>query len=254
MKVLIIEDEVLAAEGLIAQINRFDPNIQVIEVLDSVQSAVQWFQTHELPDVVFMDIHLADGLSFEIFEQIQVACPVIFTTAYDAYALRAFKVNSIDYLLKPVGEEELKKSFEKLRHLQGAGNQPGMDLHLLRQMLLQHTPAYKTRFMVKVGDKLATYSSAEIDFFWGEHKVVWMRLQNGRKYMIDYTLEELEEMLDPTQFFRLNRSFIATYNAIKEVLAYSNSRLKVVLKEAPDKEDILISREKAEAFRIWLGK
>ncbi len=257
MKVVIIEDEELAVEGLTTQLQRYDPSITVLAALDSIKTAVQWFQQNPAPHLAFFDIQLADGLSFEIFEQVKITCPVIFTTAYDAYSLRAFKVNSIDYLLKPVDLEALRHSFEKLALLRGAvvATQPAsVDLDAIRQLLARTTPKYKTRFMVKIGDHLSAFGIEEIDYFFGENKIVWMRLKNGRKYVVDYTLEELEDLLEPAQFFRLNRKYIITFAAIKNVVAYTNSRLKVVLKEAPDSEDILISREKAEDFRVWLGK
>lgn len=257
MNILIVEDEDLAVEGLTLQLRRHDPVFKVVGAVDSVKSAVQWLTNNPFPDVAFFDIQLADGLSFEIFEQIKVTFPVVFTTAYDAYALRAFQVNSVDYLLKPVALEDLKRAFDKLQLLKGAPAQvsnTGLDLEMIRQMLTRSTPRYKTRFMVKVGDHLSAFTVEEIDYFWGENKTVWMRLKTGRKYVLDYTLEELEDLLNPELFYRLNRKYIVTFGAIKDVVAYSNSRLKVVLKDAADAEDILVSREKAEDFRIWLGK
>ncbi len=257
MNIVIIEDEELAAEALITQIRRINPDIQVLDIFDTVKSAAKWFALNPPPDLAFFDIQLADGLSFEIFEQVRITCPVIFTTAFDAYALRAFKVNSIDYLLKPVDAEALKNAFEKLRLLRNstaAAPQPTIDPDTIRQMLQRTTPKYKSRFMVKIGDRLAAFTTEETDYFYGENKIVWMRLKNGRKYVIDYTLDELEDLLNPDIYFRLNRKYIVTFESIKEVIAWSNSRLKITLKEAPDTEDILISREKAEEFRVWLGK
>lgn len=266
MRIVIVEDEELAAEGLITQLKRVEPAAELLVVLDSVKSALKWFAENPAPDLAFFDIQLADGISFEIFERVSITCPVIFTTAYDAYALRAFKVNSIDYLLKPVDAAALKRAFEKLRLFArtdaaadadaGAGLAPSLSpaIDLIRQLISRTTPKYKTRFMVKVGERLSAFTTDDIDCFWGENKVVWVRLKTGRKYMVDYTLEELEDMLDPEHFYRLNRKYLVTFGAIKEVIAYSNSRLKVILRELPDPEDILVSREKAEGFRIWLGK
>jgi DNA-binding LytR/AlgR family response regulator len=256
MKVVIIEDEDLAIDGLIRQLHRHDPTIQVVSTHDSIKAAVEWFGTHPAPDLAFFDIQLADGLSFEIFEQVNITCPVIFVTAFDAYALRAFKVNSIDYLLKPVELEALQRAFEKLNLLQKStvAIHPTLDLAVIQQMLARTSPKYKTRFMVKIGDKLAAFTTDEIEYFYGENKIVWLRLKNGRKYVVDYTLEELEDLLDPQQFYRLNRKYMATFESIGEVIAYTNSRLKVKLQSPVDQEDILISREKAEDFRVWLGK
>lgn len=252
MRVIIIEDEDLAAWGLISKLQRIEPETEVLATLDTVKSAVQWFRENPAPDLAFFDIQLADGLSFEIFEQVKVPCPVIFTTAYDAYALRAFKVNSVDYLLKPVDQDDLARALSKLRQLRGPA---AMDAGAIQQMIQMLRPRqYKTRFMVKVGDHLSAIAAEEIDFFFGENKIVWLRHQNGRKYPVDYTLEQLEDMLDPQHFFRLNRQYIATIGVIKDVVSYSNSRLKVTLREPMTPEDILVSREKVEAFKMWLGK
>lgn len=258
MKVLIVEDEELAAEGLLQNLRRIEPKVEILAVLDSVREAVNWFSENSMPELAFFDIQLADGLSFSIFEQCNITCPIIFTTAYDEYALRAFKVNSIDYLLKPFEVEDLRKALEKWRLLSGStALQPDAEIMrlLMQQMSSQiRQPSYKTRFMVKTGDHLHSINSSEIDYFYSENKIVWLRQQNGRKYLIDYTLEQLEEMLDPQDFYRINRKYIVSIGAIKSVAAYTNSRLKVLLKEPPDKEEVLISREKVEAFKGWLGK
>jgi DNA-binding LytR/AlgR family response regulator len=252
MNVLIIEDEDLAAWGLISKLQRLDPAIEVLATLDTVQAAVAWFQQHPAPDLAFFDIQLADGLSFEIFEQVKVPCPIIFTTAYDAYALRAFQVNSVDYILKPVDQDDLARAFSKLRQLRAPA---ALDASMIQQMMQSLQPKrFKDRFMVKIGDHLTAIPVADIDFFFGENKLVWLRHQNGRKYPVDYTLEQLQEMLDPQQFFRLNRQYIATLSAIKDVVRFSNSRLKVSLKEPLSEGPVLISREKVEAFMIWMGK
>jgi DNA-binding LytR/AlgR family response regulator len=252
MRVIIIEDEDLAAWGLQSKLPRVDPAIEVVATLDSVKSAVAWLEANLMPDLAFFDIQLADGLSFEIFERVKVTCPVIFTTAYDAYALKAFKVNSVDYLLKPVSIEDLERALSKLRRLRGA---PAMDPALLHQLLETIRPSrHKNRFMVKIGDHVSSVDIQDIDFFFGENKIVWLRHQNGRKYIVDYTLEQLDELLDPQLFFRLNRQYITSLRAIKDAVAYSNSRLKVTLKDPLSDDDILISREKVEAFKGWLGK
>lgn len=252
MNILIIEDEELAAWGLISKLQQRDPAARIVATLDSVQSAVEWFGANPAPDIAFFDIQLADGLSFEIFERAEVPCPVVFTTAYDAYALRAFKVNSVDYLLKPVSGEELERAFAKLDQLRGPVS---LDAGAIRQMMQMLQPRqFKTRFMVKIGDHLSAVDAGEIDFFFGENKIVWLRHRNGRKYPVEYTLEQLEELLDTQHFFRLNRQYIATLGAIRDVVAYSNSRLKVVLKDPLGDGDVLISREKVDAFKHWLGK
>lgn len=265
MKIIIIEDEELAAEGLTFSLKKVEPDTQVLAVLDSVKTAIDWFKNNAAPDLAFFDIQLADGLSFEIFEKTPVNCPVIFTTAFDEYALRAFRVNSIDYLLKPIGTDDLKRAFEKLRLIKGETTLPSeMQAQYLSQDLMKQvmaiatqqvkTPQYKMRFMVKIGEHLQTIQAEEIDFFMGENKIVWLYHKNGRKYIVDYTLDQLDDLLEPERFFRLNRQFLSSISAIKDVIAYSNSRLKIVLQTPPNKEDILMSREKVEAFKYWLGK
>lgn len=260
MKVVIVEDEELAAEGLTLALQRLEAKVEVVAVLDSVRAAVAWFNNNPKPDLAFFDIQLADGLSFAIFEQCNISCPVIFTTAYDEYALRAFKVNSIDYLLKPFEATDLQKALEKWRLLRGESNPelpPNAELmRLLMQQMTQQIrqEPYKSRFMVKIGDNLLSVNSQDIDYLYSENKIVWLRHQNGRKYLIDYTLEQLEELLDPALFYRINRKYIIAISAIKSVAAYTNSRLKVFLKDPPDKEDILISRERVESFKGWMGK
>jgi two-component system, LytTR family, response regulator len=258
MKVVIIEDEELAVEGLIQGLRRIVPHCEILAALDSVKEAVKWFGQHEAPDLAFFDIQLADGLSFAIFEQCEVTCPLIFTTAYDAYALRAFKVNSIDYLLKPYELEDLQKALQKWRNLRAASTiAPDVDLmrQLMQQMSAQiRQPQFKTRFMVKIGDHLQSVAKEDIAYFYSENKITWLKNQQGRKYLVDYTLDQLEDLLDPTQFFRANRQFIITLDSIKSVAAYTNSRMKLLLKDPPSQDDIIISREKVEALKEWMGR
>jgi two-component system, LytTR family, response regulator len=260
MKAIIIEDEELAAEGLSISLKKVEADIEILAVLDSVKTAVAWLKNNPAPDLAFLDIQLADGLSFEIFEQTPINCPVIFTTAYDEYALRAFRVNSIDYLLKPIGTDDLKRTFEKLKVIKGETTPPQyLSQDLIKQVMAiatqqVKTPQYKTRFMIKIGEHLQTIPAEDIDFLLGENKIVWLYHKNGRKYVVDYTLDQLEDLLEPNRFFRLNRQFIASIETIKDVISYSNSRLKIVFKTPPNKEDIIMSREKVEAFKNWMGK
>ena len=252
MNVLIVEDEDLAAWSLISKLQRIEPDANVLATLDTVKATVEWLAQNPAPDLAFLDIQLADGISFEIFEQAKIPCPIIFTTAYDAYALRAFKVNSVDYLLKPIDQEDLSRALSKLRKLRGPA---AMDPTTIQQMMQALSPKqHKTRFMVKVGDHLTAVAASDIDFFYGENKIVWLRHQNGRKYPVDYTLEQLEGMLDPEQFFRLNRQYITAIQAIRDVVSYSNSRLKVSLKDPLSQEPVLVSRGRVDAFKVWLGK
>jgi DNA-binding LytR/AlgR family response regulator len=258
MNVIIIEDEELAAERLELMLKRIDPTVVVVAQCDSVKTAVQFFKNNPAPDIAFVDIQLADGLSFEIFEQTRITCPIVFTTAYDEYALKAFKVNSIDYLLKPIDKEDLQRALEKLKALRTSTQAtPTLDAATIQQVMtaLVPTPQYRNRFMVKIGEHLSAIQVTDIAYFFGENKITWVKLKSGKKYILDYTLEQLAaDMLNPTHFFRLNRQFITTIESIKDVITYSNSRLKIVLHDPPNKEDILISREKVEAFKNWLGQ
>lgn len=256
MKTIILEDEGLAAERLETLIHQYDVSIEVLETLDSVEEAVDWLQNNPHPDLAFFDIQLADGLSFEIFEQCNPDCPIIFTTAFDEYALRAFKVNSLDYLLKPIDLEELTRAMDKFsRQYSNAQTTPTLpDLSILQQTMQMITRQYKTRFMIKTGSKLFAIPVAEIDYFYSENKITWLRAKDGKKHPIDYKLEQLEQLLEPRSFFRLNRKFITTFPAIESVITYSNSRLKVQLRHSDKKEEILISRERVLAFKNWMDQ
>ncbi len=256
MKILIIEDEPLAAERLSDLILKLDSEIQILDVMDSVRESIEWFQNNDAPDMCFMDIQLADGLSFDIFEKAEVTCPIIFTTAYDEYAIQAFKVNSIDYLLKPVDLDGVQKAFDKYRGLvqQPSTQQKVTDLNLIHQVMNMMNKTYKSRFIVKAGNHITSIPVSEILYFYSEHKTTWLKTQALKKHAIDYTLEQLEDLLDPKQFFRLNRKYLVAYPSIQSILTYSNSRLKVNLHDLPKQEQILISREKVGRFKEWLDQ
>lgn len=255
MKILIIEDEQLAADHLTTLIHRYDADIEIIAHLDSVREAITFFDTEAAPDLAFFDIQLADGLSFDIFEKTEVNCPIIFTTAYDEYALRAFKVNSIDYLLKPIDLEELTQAFDQFYKLKREDKvvEKTPDLALIQQAMQMMTKQYKTRFIIKVGAKINSVPIDNILYFYSEHRTTYVKTKDGKKHAIDYTLEQLEGLLDPKIFFRLNRKFMAAFPAIKEVLTYSNSRLKVELVNL-EKEDVLVGRDKVRDFKNWLDQ
>lgn len=255
MKIVIIEDEALAAERLSNLIKQYNNNIQIITYLDSVQEAVEFFRTSPPPDLAFFDIQLADGRSFEIFEQTNVPCPVIFTTAYDEYALRAFKVNSIDYLLKPIDYEDLRKAFSKLDSLKSSFSKENhaITLETMQQVIQSlHKPSYKNRFVVKSGAHLHSVPVEEILYFYHEDKIVWLKRNDYKKFAVDFTLEQLETILDPSLFFRLNRQIITSFHAIKEVTTYSNSRLKIKLLDS--NKPAIVSRERVNDFKNWLGE
>ena len=261
LRCIIVEDEPLAARRLADLLARQPDPVQVLGTAESVAQAVRLLQAGTAPDVLFLDIHLADGLSFEIFEQTPVRCPVIFTTAYDQYALQAFKVNSVDYLLKPIDEEELAAALRKLRarlpaaHAQPA---PAFDATLLTRLMqqLQQAPAasYKTQFVVRVGEHLKVVPVDQIAYFFSLEKATFLQTTEARKYVVDFTMDQLETLLDPRRFFRLNRAYLAQQTAIQDIIHYTNSRLQTVLKPAPPDAQVLVSREKVQVFKSWLDR
>lgn len=254
MRVLIIEDEIPAAEKLERYLTRYDASIEILEKLQSVESSVKWLQQNQSSvDLIFMDIQLIDGKSFEIFNQVDITKPIIFITAFDEFAIDAFKVNSIDYLLKPITFSDLEAALNKFNNLKknfSASASP--DIDQLRLALNQLQKNYKTRFMVKLGEHIKTITTDQIEFFYAEGRDVYLYTSENRKFIIDFKLEELEDMLDPSKFYRANRSYIVNIDAIKDVVIYSNSRLKVKPKLDYDKE-IIVSRDKVSAFKGWLS-
>lgn len=218
----------------------------MLDCLDSISSGIAWFENNQDPDLLFLDIQLADGLSFKLLEQVETECPIIFCTAYDEYAIKAFKHNSIDYLLKPIDQADLEAAINKFR--KKANKQ--IDLNKLQEILL-YKKEYKPRFMVKVGEKIQSINAASIDYFYSDQKATFLKTKDNKKYLIDYPLDQLEDLLDPTSYFKLNRKYITHHNAIDEVFSFSNSRLKVTLKNSDD-DNILISREKVQKFKEWL--
>ena len=255
MKAIIIEDEKPAADKLEILLKRYDPDIEVLQRLDSVSSSVHWFKQNPLAaDLVFMDIRLTDGISFEIFSHVEINRPVIFTTAYNEYALEAFRVNSIDYLLKPVSYDDLFRSLNKLSSLREnliTGSQR-IELEELAKVLDQYQRTYKSRFMVKVGDHLRSIPVDEITLFYADGRVVYILTRQGREYIVDFKMEELEEVLDPEHFFRINRTFNLHIKGVKDVIIHSSSRLKVVLHQSFDK-DLIVSRDRVNPFKLWFG-
>jgi len=224
--------------------------VSVLQVVDSVSRAVTWFRTNPSPDIRFLDIQLADGLSFEIFNQLNIQCPVIFTTAFEEYAIRAFKINSIDYLLKPIGLEELNFAIGKYKGqtLDLHGTILNNKIELLMQML---THRYKSRFAVNIGPRIRSIESAHIRYFYSLEKSTFLFDDSGKSYDISYSLDQLETQLDPKQFFRISRKYIVHIDAIADIHTYSNSRLKLVIKGSDD-EDIMVSRRKMTDFKEWL--
>ena len=251
MNIIIIEDEKPSARRLVRMLKEMD--IEAQAMLHSVAESIKWFNTHEHPDLILLDIQLSDGLSFEIFENIRVNSAIIFTTAYDEYALKAFKLNSIDYLLKPIDQEELEYAIIKFR--KNKPQQPSfqIDLEQIKKLLINPlNKNYKERFTIKVGQHLKIIPTEDIECFYSENKGTYIFTSDNRDYLIDSTLEHLEMDLDPTLFFRVSRKFYINIKAIKDIINYSNSRLKLVLNNFSEHE-IIVSREKVRNFKIWIG-
>jgi two-component system LytT family response regulator len=261
MNFLIIEDEELTARKLGRMLTDIVPSCHILATLPGVAESVEWLKTHPSPDVVFMDIELADGQSFDIFNQVTVACPVIFTTAYNEFAIKAFKVNSIDYLLKPVKEEDLRKALAKIEELRKILQvKPDALQTSLAQLLQQFSPApapvpiqSRDRFMIKQGQRLFSVGIEEVAYFFSRNKISFIKTHDKREFMVDYTMDELDKMLDRHRFYRLNRQIIAELRAIEKVHLYFNNKLKINLLP-PFEEEVIVSREKATDFKTWLGE
>ncbi|MDX1907648.1 MAG: LytTR family DNA-binding domain-containing protein [Bacteroidia bacterium] len=249
---LIIEDEPLAARRLMRLIRDIVPDIHLAEPLDTVSGAVAWLQTHTA-DLLFMDIHLADGACFSIFEQVEVKTPVIFTTAYDQYALRAFKHNSVDYLLKPIEAEELAAALTKYHTLRQAPPQPDLRQLLASLQAPPPPPTYQKRFMVTAGDKIKSVPVEEVAYFYGQQKYVFLITRDNRRHLVDYTLSELETLLHPDDFFRINRQFILGFSSITGMTVWTKNRIKADLSPHPD-EEAIVSIEKTRSFKEWLNR
>ena len=250
MNVIIIEDEKPAARRLNRMLSDLD--IEVHTMLHSVNESIEWFSNNEHPDLIFLDIQLSDGLSFEIFDTVTIKSAIIFTTAYDEYALKAFKLNSIDYLLKPIDDDELEAAVTKYKEQIPAKQQIQVDFDDIKKLLINPIDRqYKKRFTAKVGQHLKIFSVEDIECFYSENKGTYLHTTDNRNYLIDTTLESLEEELNPQQFFRVSRKFYVNINAIKDIISYTNSRLQVKLNHFNEQE-IIVSRERVKDFKIWL--
>jgi two-component system response regulator LytT len=251
MKLLIIEDEIHNAKRLQAMLADIDKDISIVNILESVSESIEWFAFNAEPDLILMDVRLADGLCFEIFSATNITVPVIFTTAYDEYAIRAFKVNSIDYLLKPIHKPELEAALGKFRQLAHQNASP-MISNLI-EIIKKQEIAYRSRFLVPLHDGYKTILVSDICYIYSEFKVTHLVLQHTTEHAISLTMDELEDQLDPNIFFRANRQHIINISSIKEIHNYFNGKLKVILHQHPDTE-VIISREKAAVFKHWLDR
>lgn len=249
MDVIIIEDEKLASRRLERLLTKH--NLNVVAVLETVSDSIEWFSNHPHPDLIFLDIQLGDGLSFEIFEAVEIKTAVIFTTAFDEYALQAFKLNSIDYLLKPIDENQLEKAIEKYNEIQVV---PKMKFDFREIQKLLGNPfdrEYKKRFTSQIGSRIKVISIDDIECFYSENKGTYAHTFESRNYLLNTTLDQLESELSPEQFFRINRKFIIRFNAIKDIISYSNSRLKIIL-NGYNENELIVARERVKDFRTWL--
>ncbi|MDI6402029.1 LytTR family DNA-binding domain-containing protein [Balneolaceae bacterium ANBcel3] len=248
MRIVIIEDEKPAATRMQKLLQQVVPDTEVAVVLQSVKASVEWFRNNDHPELLFCDIQLADGNAFELFEQVDIQSAVIFTTAYDQYAIRAFKVNAIDYLLKPIDPEELSKAIEKYQNRKIPAS---ADLKFLRQWLREPETQFKSRFMVKSGERIISIPVEQVDFFVSRDKLTFLQTSDRKRYVLDSTLSEIQDLVDPRRFFRINRQYIVSMESIDSIHAFSDSRLKIELKGCDD-PDILVSRSNTSIFRNWL--
>lgn len=256
MKVLIVEDEPLAQQELKRLLKAVRSETVVLDCIDSVEDTLHWLNTHPLPDLIFLDIQLSDGLSFDIFRQKNILCPVIFTTAFDEYAIQAFKVNSIDYLLKPVKQADLEAAlskFDQVHNMYSTGKQAPFDLSMLEQLLSPARKEFKSRFVARIGDQFRHIPVEEIAWFYAEDNVVFMVTKANKRYIIEYTLDQVSSQLDPAKYYRLNRSYIAAVQCIGKVNRYFNGRLLTELIPAAP-EQVFVSRAKAQEFLNWLDQ
>jgi DNA-binding LytR/AlgR family response regulator len=250
MNVIIIEDEKPSARRLQRMLQRLDVNVSIM--LNSVEESIAWFSNNPHPDLIFLDIQLSDGLSFEIFDEVEVKSSIIFTTAFDEYALQAFKLNSIDYLLKPIDDDELEAAVAKYKSLKPKSKSLQLNFDDIKKLLVNPVGReYKKRFTTKIGQHIKMIPVDEIECFYSENKGTYAHTIEGRDYLLDTTLEHLEEELSPDTFFRISRKFYVNINAIKDIISYTNSRLQLKLSSFKEQE-IIVARERVKDFKLWL--
>jgi DNA-binding LytR/AlgR family response regulator len=252
MKVLIVEDEPLSAEHLIRTLNKVDKSIQVIKTLDSISNTVKFLSQESELDLIFLDIHIADGNSFEIFSKINIDVPIIFTTAFNEYAIKAFKLNSIDYLLKPIGIDDLNNAIAKYNKLKSS-NQKTVHTEKIENAISILTKNYKTRFLVKLGETISSIKVEDISFFIAEDGITLLVNKEGKRFPVDYSMDALELLISPDVFFRINRKVLVHIDRILQVHTYFNSRLKLAIKSLDD-DDAIVSRERVSDFKLWLDR
>jgi len=250
MRVLIIEDEKLAAQKLINLLKQINSEIEVLDVLETVEDSINWFNSNSHPELIFMDIQLNDGVCFEIFESINIQKPIVFITAFNEYAINAFKVNSIDYLLKPIKLEDLQRAIKKYNTIFKQTNYTQVLDNLVKSISKKH----KERFFIKVGSHYKSILSNDINCFYICERNTFLFTKDGKNIGVDYSLGQLEDLINPEHFFRVNRNFIVNINSIEDIISYSTSRLELKINSWSDDQDIVISREKVKSFKNWIDK
>lgn len=250
MNIVILEDEELAARRLESMIKQFDSSINILAKIESVEEAINWFTNNDEPDLIFLDIHLEDDLSFAIFDKVKIKSPIIFTTAFDEYAIKAFKLKSIDYLLKPISQDELNKAILKYQDW-NKSNSSLVDMQALFDLIDKKNTDYKSRFSVIIGNKIKSIDIQEIAYFYSQSSITFLVTYGNTEYTVDYSLDQLVNILDPKQFFRINRQYLIKMQSIVNVHIFPKSRLKIDLK--PAKEDIFVSIDKVTKFKEWLN-
>jgi two-component system response regulator LytT len=254
MNVLIIEDEEVAYKNLVRLINEYDSSIRILDWKTTIKSSIDWFRNNEHPDLLFVDIHLPDGSAFDIFESVEIKTPVIFTTAYDEYAIKAFEINSIDYLLKPIKTERLKQGIDKYKQFQNVRVDRGLIEQLRKEIAISsdNNKKFKPRFLTKSGDTFTSVDTKDIAYFFADGNIVFAVTKNDKKLIVNFSLEDLENCLSPAEFFRATRKYLLHISSINKVSKYFNSRLKISINPPPADDNILVSRAKSATFLNWM--
>ena len=253
IKLLIFEDEKLAQDRIIQLINEYDTDIEIVGVIETVASGIEWFKKNQNPDLILMDVQLDDGISFEIFEYVSITAPIIFTTAFDEYAIKAFKLNSVDYLLKPFSADELTQAINKYKSIHFSKKESGqyMNFQQLLENINKEAEKFKERFLIQVKEHYKSVLAQDIAYFFIIENAVFLHDKNNKEYAIDFTISQLEKILNPKDFFRINRQYLINIKFIKDIIVYSNNRLKLNLNiDSPD--DMIVSRERIKEFKRWM--